>query len=480
MSTFQGDELENLYENPEPFSLFPEAGTTDPETATTPVSRRRHAVWLYRIIPACGLVAGIVGILWMADYLMQSPGADPFVFVEVRAIDPWGNTVSGARVTLGDRATGVTDSFGEWRRYLRLPPGAKVRLSVSKNSARGALSGRRNLVVPDKREDGRDAELRVRLRVSGAGAKKRPSRGFGQRKIRGKSGSVSPAHLHPGFRFESVKIRVRKLAGGSLTPRQEKYRNRVEQKVFSALRERADAFGLVGKRSKEEPWRLTLRYIPLRGRAGLIRVDVGWTWQGKRKSTSFLRNFSSRPEDTAADILEVARAHLPAPYRVYLEKGRWYVLRPEKSWRFWGLHPGNFLRNSTGERFPLEEDLASVGAEKRLALMNNGENPCDDGQGEDGQCFLRLVTTRELPPQQGWKKLRMQFTGPLPKNSSVYVSGFAARHAGDGIWKYWGQPGKQGRLTILRGHKVVTRRRITGRRQGVARVSMPKAMMARR
>ena len=83
MSTFQGDELENLYENPEPFSLFPEAGTTDPETATTPVSRRRHAVWLYRIIPACGLVAGIVGILCMADYLMQSPGADAFVFESV-------------------------------------------------------------------------------------------------------------------------------------------------------------------------------------------------------------------------------------------------------------------------------------------------------------------------------------------------------------------------------------------------------------
>ena len=101
-------------------------------------------------------------------HLVHRPAeaAQPFVFVEVRAIDPQGRPVTGASVHFNHSQMGLTDAFGEWRRLLRLTTGQRVELTIVKNSPTQTLQGTRTLKVPDKAPDRGDIEMRTALRLN--------------------------------------------------------------------------------------------------------------------------------------------------------------------------------------------------------------------------------------------------------------------------------------------------------------------------
>ncbi len=51
---------------------------------------------------------------------------------EIRAIDQQGHPVAGAEVWLETQQVGVTDSFGIWRRNLKLPEGSEAKFNFRK------------------------------------------------------------------------------------------------------------------------------------------------------------------------------------------------------------------------------------------------------------------------------------------------------------------------------------------------------------
>jgi hypothetical protein len=139
-----------------------------------------------------------------AAYLNWRRGADaagdrPFAFVEVRAIDPDGRPVAGAAVARGATALGVTDSFGEWRRFMRVRLGETVALSLHKDVAGGRLVATKNLAVPGSLP--KNGELEVVGSVQHAlarGAVPAPAGGRGQfgrsaRPLPRRAGSRLPA-----------------------------------------------------------------------------------------------------------------------------------------------------------------------------------------------------------------------------------------------------------------------------------------------
>lgn len=101
-------------------------------------------------------------------HLVHRPAeaAQPFVFVEVRAIDPQGRPVTGAAVHFNHTQMGLTDAFGEWRRLLRLTTGQRVDLTIVKNTPTQTLQGSKTLKVPDKAPDRGDIEMRTALRLN--------------------------------------------------------------------------------------------------------------------------------------------------------------------------------------------------------------------------------------------------------------------------------------------------------------------------
>ena len=93
-----------------------------------------------------------------------------FVLIELRSINQSGNPVAGAKVSLQGKDLGVTDSFGEWRRYLRLSPSQKLTLTLTKRqNGKRILRAMRKLQVPKTYDKNHDKEIKATLELRPVG-----------------------------------------------------------------------------------------------------------------------------------------------------------------------------------------------------------------------------------------------------------------------------------------------------------------------
>jgi hypothetical protein len=63
-------------------------------------------------------------------------GATVHAYFEIKAIDVDGRPVAGANVVHNNEQVGSTDSFGEWRRFLRVAPGQTYRVELKKHDSK--------------------------------------------------------------------------------------------------------------------------------------------------------------------------------------------------------------------------------------------------------------------------------------------------------------------------------------------------------
>ena len=77
-----------------------------------------------------------------------------------RAISESGHPVAGADVRIQDKKLGVTDSFGEWRRYLKLKPGSQFDLQVIKEKDKVRYQGTKPVMIPHDINPSGGTELR--------------------------------------------------------------------------------------------------------------------------------------------------------------------------------------------------------------------------------------------------------------------------------------------------------------------------------
>lgn len=106
------------------------------------------------------LAFGIAAVaFWNARRPATAGGDTPYAYFEVRALDPDGRPVAGAVVKEAGQAVGVTDSFGEWRRFMRVKPGATVMLEIAKSIGQTTLSATKAMAVPPTMPADGDLEL---------------------------------------------------------------------------------------------------------------------------------------------------------------------------------------------------------------------------------------------------------------------------------------------------------------------------------
>ena len=71
------------------------------------------------------------------------------ILFEVKVIDESGRPVQGATVEKDDVKVGITDSFGEWRRYLQAESGSNLNLKISKKVGREMWKSSKKFFVPE-------------------------------------------------------------------------------------------------------------------------------------------------------------------------------------------------------------------------------------------------------------------------------------------------------------------------------------------
>ncbi len=427
--------------------------------------------------------------------LSSGPAAKaPFVFIEVRAIDPSGHPVAGARVALGKDIRGVTDSFGEWRRYLRLQPGADVLVQIKKNTRYGVFTAERSLKVPLKIPKNKEPEIRAAIqlqpekikRVTGqvAADKRQPvedTMGLAEgEQAQEASAPQNPAAIPPalkdvkqGFDFQRVAL-VLKLAqnigNNTLAKQQKAY---LEKKVFPLLQDVLQKDGI--KLDPASPWQVAIQFVAFPDKTPAAKVDVHWG-VGEHQGLSFLRQLTNNPQETAQLIAQQVKAHTPKSYAAYRQNGSWYVHQNETAKGYWALQGGEVLRDPEGQAFPVTKEMVND-QQSRMRLITADEKPCS---GSQESCVLITPTLRETAPIAGWRWLKVKIIGNIPKGSHIYLSGFQARRVNGNVWEYWGEPGTGANLTMVKGDRIVMRRRIQDSEVQVPTISLQETQVARR
>ena len=123
------------------------------------------------ILVAAGLALAITSaVFWRVSLTNAVVAEEPFVYFEIKAIGPDGRAVAGAIVTSAGTEMGVTDSFGEWRRFVRVKLGATLPVQLTKVQAAETIAATRNLAIPTVMPDAGALSIKGRIELLRVGA----------------------------------------------------------------------------------------------------------------------------------------------------------------------------------------------------------------------------------------------------------------------------------------------------------------------
>lgn len=454
--------------------------------------------WVKKISIAAGVLTSVFlfSLLsyWVFDLLTYEKVEHPFVFFEVRALDINGHPVAGAIVKLDDDLDGITDSFGEWRRYVRYPLGSTVKIRVRKQTSKGWLEAKKNVKVPEKPKRDSEPEVKMGFQLVNKGTDiNNPTRRKSAEVKRGKdrnmdfptsnqkSSIIITADTKTNSQrkviadpFDEISIEFQKKFFQSLSNKQLQQYRKLKYKITEELEDHASNLGL--NINPDSTWKLKLAYIPTPKNNGLIKSTIEWHNHNSLNSAKFLKNFNKTPYETAINLLNTAKAYIPKGYHTYLEEDNWYVIPSKKDQGLWKLKAGELLKSETGHYFTIDRDNIE-NTENRYRVMVSDILPCQNTKEKD-QCFLFKPTIKDSPPKTGWSFHEIKVLGKVPNSLEIYVSNYLAEKISPRIWKYWGKQNQKQIVKVLRGTDIIQQKSIRSSTHTIPFITIPKSNLA--
>lgn len=447
-----------------------------------------------------------------------------YAYFEVRAVDGAGRPVAGASVKNAGKKVGTTDSFGEWRRYMRVPLGATVPLTISKATTGEPLYAIKNFAVPPEKPEKSDMELRASVQLqTGTGvavaaaapmvttkdANAQAAKNAPNDTLVGSqtSPAAAPAAAAPPVEAKQEVSTAAVVASEATSSSEAEtqaqtgsesdsatftssheaiwfevgsaHSNSVlQQSILPALVQRARELGL--RVDQRASWHVRLnslmdppRAIGADG-AGLIEIT---TTDQTHHPRQFLRNYQSDPKMTVKGILYGLSHQVNKNIAVYQKDQRWVAMLPKESSELWRIAGGMSLTNGTRESLVSTEAYAD--AKFRGYYLSSSENPCGSGKTN---CELKTRSFAETPAVASWTRLKLRMTTASKEKDSmkVFVSGYEAHPTGDNVLEYWGQDHAKANVTIVQNGKLVLRTQIFNDMRQTATVAVASASVSRR
>jgi hypothetical protein len=485
MGVLKIKEDKDLYEQ-ESLDLFSIDEPWNQEVITAPpVKRSRLKKGLIPILATtvlCVMVSSVVSF-WNTSSGPHIDKQMPYAYMELRVIDGDGRPVAGARVKNGTRVLGVTDSFGEWHRFLRVKLGKPVTLTVKKSRGNRELSGKKTINVPKTLPAQGELELFASLAIG------KPTQ-MGAAAV----AMAAPVEIEPpatteetlvetpeetlvktpdpqtamiGKDYSEIWVEVAPPATRPGTKIGKLQAEFLKNKVLGAIEYRIQELGI--KIRKGAAWKLELRHLNIPGgiqekMRGLIEVTS--THNGAYEY-SFLRNYSKSSLPVARGILWGVTVHARKSYQAYKKDGQWLIHKPKSA--LWDLPPDHRLQNIENQLF----EVALVPGKFQYYIREN-KTPC-----KVSPCWLRNPGVDEVFPLDGYQPQTVRIFGATPQ-TKIYVAGYGARLKGDHIWAYHGIPNSPANVTAVNQGRVVFRGRVTGSVGKRSLLSIPSPAISRK
>ncbi len=468
--------------------LFPQPGVYRPQSFRGKRQRKKRPL-LLGLLFMFTFLAGFA----VFGYLRRPHIQAPFVLVELRAIEETGHPVAAAKVTINSKPMGVTDSFGEWRRYLRLYPGEQLEVDLAK-PGNPAYHGGRILRVPQNRQPDHDFEVKSSIEMltpktrsqvadsvpskKSKAAQPQPkiidetdpdiqdsdtesasSAPFTQKATASVESKPAPSDSNDssmGLYFDdglaSIALYVTPFRGVPANLLEKHQAEVLEDRILPMLANDLESLGI--KVDKNAAWKLSLTYVPKQDQVGYIRSQIVWQNPfGQAEKTAFVAGYAKTFEETVRAMSSLLRVHMKKSYWAFKEDGKWFIDEPNDVKTFWKIKPAILLSDTNGQKFSLAMTSQHDGM-KRWKLLVGNSQPCATVR-QKNRCMVSTQSLKDAPPLIGWKQRRLRIQGPLPKNAEVFVAGFQAVAVGDGQWEYWGHPGSNHKALILSQGRIV-------------------------
>lgn len=492
--------------------LFPQPGQYRP-VETKKVPRQRAPFPKQNLIWGLVFLSFVITGFGLFGLLRRSDAQAPFVLLDVRAIEQSGHPVTAATVTINSVDMGVTDSFGEWRRYLRFQAGDKVKIELTKNGE-NPLVGNRVVTVPARKGSSQDIEVRASIELRGLRdtpkrvAKKEEREvqeeiqepepenmdeapkdlRIGEEKARASDdllgienevGDTNDKSL--GIYFDDglsrIAVSVAPFRGGSGSLMEKRQSGIIQERVLPLLVNELQTAGLGVDRSA--PWKLNLSFIAQGDHPGYIKADISWQNPfGQSEKSSFIAGFAKTYEETSRGIASLLRVHMKKTYWAFKEDGNWFIDESNPTNEFWRMKASAQLTDTSGEKFSVALVAQNEGT-RRWKLRVGNTQPCAAVR-QRSRCMVSTESLKETAPLKGWTLRRMRFNGAMPKGSDVYVSGFQAYPVGNGQYEYWGHSGSTVKALVIANNRLLHSETITDSPGNIAMVRLPAGRQARR
>jgi hypothetical protein len=431
-----------------------------PVAARVSFLKRGRAARYYAILCIFGF--GLVTIFaTMKPWSYFSQPNLVYAYFEVRALDENGHPIAGAVVKNAGKRVGTTDSFGEWRRYMQVPLGSTVPISLTKKTAHQLLFVSKNFAVPPVKQDKNEIELRSSVQLiptepAAVGAD-----------INGSVRTSESTNVTIVQTSEAKPKIMRQEAGSSLNLSDlesvwfSASDARNDKELLPALVTRAKELGL--KVEKNAPWQIQLTNLidkPAKiskDGGGLILVSSVLA-DASQPSVEFLRNYQADARTTARGILFGLVNHVKKNVLLTQTRGRWAAVLPKNSPQIWRLS-SNQVIHSSAHGLRLSDEAYVAETTQGFYLKEQKDSPCAP---DLTSCYAHTASFLETPPVIGWRRLKLTTSGIGKDSVKVFVSGYSAKALGDNVFEYWGQERAKANATILQNDRLVLRGAVSG------------------
>ncbi len=485
----------------DPYDLF----TVD---SPQPAPRRARGEMLRAITVGLVFATAVAAVVF---WQMQQRGSertdDPFAYFEIKAIGSDGRPVTGASVKSGSEELGVTDSFGEWRRFMRAHLGGTMVLTLTKKTENGTLKALKNLAIPARLPANGELELksRVLMRDTGSANVVDSRVSVDEPLADTHSHSAAPAPVSASVAAHDMASSQENtsisqagansapVATAATPPTQPSQletpvvgdssftsvwiatsgqATAATRQVADAMRQRLRELGMTLNAASN--WQINLTDLTVQNPSGqpghILKVEgrVAGT-RGPERIYVFLRNYDDSPMSTARAALWESTIHVAKPYAIERRADTWYI--GSSGTKLWQLSAGQTVYSKSGQPFAVEGE--GLGA---MRLAATDRRPCDN----DTKCMVTSAGIDRAPPHSDWTKGRLTVLGDVVPGSTIYVGGYAVRRVEESTYEYWNNPKVPGIVTVEREGKVLHRLRLAGQRTGMAVLSLPSAPLTRR
>jgi hypothetical protein len=472
----------SYFELQQPFDLFEDFHkSTGPAAYRQPPKARSNSTRLWAVLGFI-LLLGLGG--WFLTSMQNNDGRHPYVFLELRAVSPKGNPLAGVQVKINRKEMGLTDSFGEWRRYLRVKPGIKLNVEMMKKYRGYTFKARKRLTVPRRGVKEAETEIKTTLALE-LETKRSPDSESTTRSSKVAATTSSSSQETSALRVPSSYLSQNHLAAVDIRHVKFKphYNTLMERHQAKVLRNRVlpELIAQVEERNvrmdRQASWKFLLSYIPVRGRVGMVRGELFWRdHRGRPQKNSFLTGFAKTVEQTAENLLELAKDHVNKHYGATYHRGAWYLAAPDKD-RLWRLSTKSRLKDPTGEVFGLKR-VKLTDSHEIWRVEGEGAEPCGTIPRTQ-ECPLSSASLKDRPPYPRWTLKQMTLQGDLPADAEIYVAGYRAYPLRGPYWAYWGAPEHKQKVTVVRNYRIFHRTALEPSPRGPVVLQLPGTSVSR-